>query len=171
MARPPSTTSLGIRSVTASSSPKAPSLGLQPSLEPGSRCFSITAPPPKLARPPRHRCSGVFPFDATRVLQLVAPGGSRPRWFRRTDLTAVRCAGSTRAFTDQEQCLPKPTWCSVASVSNTRRHNNALHQTGRGGAVASRPVVEARPAGERECSTGTKAVPETEDPRRWKVWS
>ena len=32
--------------------------------------------------------------------------------------------------------------------------NNGLHQTGRGGAVASRPVVEARPAGEAECSTG-----------------
>ena len=32
--------------------------------------------------------------------------------------------------------------------------NNALHQTGRGGAAVSlcrRPVVEARPAGEREC--------------------
>jgi hypothetical protein len=34
--------------------------------------------------------------------------------------------------------------------------NNALHQTGRGGAAVSlcrRPVVEARPAGERECCT------------------
>ena len=30
--------------------------------------------------------------------------------------------------------------------------NNALHLTRRGGAVASRPVVEARLAGERECS-------------------
>ena len=30
-------------------------------------------------------------------------------------------------------------------------HNNALHPTGRGGVAASRPVVEARPAGEREC--------------------
>jgi len=34
-------------------------------------------------------------------------------------------------------------------------HNNGLHQTGRGGAVASRPVVEARPAGEAGCSTGS----------------
>ena len=32
-------------------------------------------------------------------------------------------------------------------------HNNALHQTGRVGAAAARPVVEARPAGERECCT------------------
>ena len=32
--------------------------------------------------------------------------------------------------------------------------NNGLHQTGRGGAVASRPVVEARPAGEAECCAG-----------------
>ena len=35
-------------------------------------------------------------------------------------------------------------------------HNNALHQTGRGGAAGflrRRPVIEARPAGERECST------------------
>jgi hypothetical protein len=31
--------------------------------------------------------------------------------------------------------------------------NNGLHQTGRGGAVASRPVVEARPAGEPRCWT------------------
>ncbi len=32
-----------------------------------------------------------------------------------------------------------------------RAYNNALHQTRRGGAAASRPVVEARLAGEREC--------------------
>ncbi len=36
----------------------------------------------------------------------------------------------------------------------SRLANNGLHQTGRGGAVASRPVVEARPAGEAGCSTG-----------------
>jgi len=30
-------------------------------------------------------------------------------------------------------------------------HNNGLHQTGRGGAAAARPVVEARPAGEAGC--------------------
>ena len=38
-----------------------------------------------------------------------------------------------------------------------RPSNKGLHQTGRGGvAFASRrrPVVEARPAGEAECSTG-----------------
>ena len=29
--------------------------------------------------------------------------------------------------------------------------NNGLHQTGRVGAAASRPVVEARPAGEAKC--------------------
>lgn len=29
--------------------------------------------------------------------------------------------------------------------------NNGLHQTGREGAAASRPVVEARPAGEAGC--------------------
>jgi len=38
-------------------------------------------------------------------------------------------------------------------VSNIQLSNNGLHQTGRGGAVASRPVVEARPAGEAKCST------------------
>jgi len=32
--------------------------------------------------------------------------------------------------------------------------NNAMHQTRRGGAVASRPVVEARLAGDCECCTG-----------------
>jgi hypothetical protein len=43
----------------------------------------------------------------------------------------------------------------------TEPQNNALHQTGRGGAAVSlcrRPVVEARPAGERECSTGLRCV-------------
>ena len=35
----------------------------------------------------------------------------------------------------------------------SRLHNNGLHQTRRGGAVASRPVVEARLAGEAECCT------------------
>jgi hypothetical protein len=40
-----------------------------------------------------------------------------------------------------------------AAARNNQPYNNALHQTGRGGAVASRPVVEARPAGERECWT------------------
>jgi hypothetical protein len=33
-------------------------------------------------------------------------------------------------------------------------HNKALHQTRRGGAVASRPVVEARLAGEGRCCAG-----------------
>ena len=33
------------------------------------------------------------------------------------------------------------------------RPNNGLHQTGRVGAAASRPVVEARPAGEAKCCT------------------
>ncbi len=38
-------------------------------------------------------------------------------------------------------------------------YNNALHQTGRGGAAGflrRRPVVEARPAGERECCAGLR---------------
>ena len=38
-----------------------------------------------------------------------------------------------------------------------RPHNNALHQTRRRGVAASRPVVEGRLAGERECSTGEGA--------------
>ena len=38
--------------------------------------------------------------------------------------------------------------------SEVTSSNNGLHQTGRGGAVASRPVVEARPAGEAECWAG-----------------
>ena len=45
--------------------------------------------------------------------------------------------------------------CSAFSLGP---ENNALHQTRRGGAVASRPVVEARLAGERECSTGLAKV-------------
>ncbi len=32
--------------------------------------------------------------------------------------------------------------------------NNGLHQTRRGGVAASRPVVEARLAGEAKCCTG-----------------
>ena len=39
----------------------------------------------------------------------------------------------------------------------TALSNNALHLTGRGGAavfLCRRPVVEARPAGERECCAG-----------------
>ena len=36
----------------------------------------------------------------------------------------------------------------------TRPSNNAMHQTRRGGAAASRPVVETRLAGDCECSTG-----------------
>ena len=35
--------------------------------------------------------------------------------------------------------------------------NKGLHQTGRGGAAAPRPVVEARPAGEARCSTHPEA--------------
>jgi len=37
---------------------------------------------------------------------------------------------------------------------NRRPSNDGLHQTGRGGAVASRPVVEARLAGEGKCWAG-----------------
>jgi hypothetical protein len=36
--------------------------------------------------------------------------------------------------------------------------NKGLHQTRRGGAAASRPVVEARLAGEAWCSTGLRAL-------------
>jgi len=36
----------------------------------------------------------------------------------------------------------------------TAPSNNGLHQTRRGGAAASRPVVEARLAGEAECCAG-----------------
>jgi len=42
--------------------------------------------------------------------------------------------------------------------------NNALHLTRRRGVAASRPVVEGRLAGERECSTGlrvSRPVPAT----------
>jgi hypothetical protein len=39
----------------------------------------------------------------------------------------------------------------VALVLRRALHNKALHQTRRGGAVASRPVVEARLAGEGRC--------------------
>jgi len=42
-------------------------------------------------------------------------------------------------------------------VRAQERANNGLHQTGREGAVASRPVVEARPAGEPECCAGRGA--------------
>ena len=43
---------------------------------------------------------------------------------------------------------------SLLNLGWVRPSNNGLHQTRRGGAVASRPVVEARLAGEAECSTG-----------------
>ena len=38
--------------------------------------------------------------------------------------------------------------------SSTMASNKCMHQTGRVGAAASRPVVEARPAGDARCSTG-----------------
>ena len=40
------------------------------------------------------------------------------------------------------------------AAHNSRLSNNALHLTRRRGVAASRPVVEGRLAGERECSTG-----------------
>ncbi len=43
-------------------------------------------------------------------------------------------------------------------------HNNAMHQTRRGGAVASRPVVEARLAGDCECCTGMEVGPQCPSP-------
>ena len=48
----------------------------------------------------------------------------------------------------------KRAWCpgGKRSVAQARApYNKALHQTRRGGAVASRPVVEARLAGEGRC--------------------
>jgi hypothetical protein len=42
-------------------------------------------------------------------------------------------------------------------VRITSLDNNGLHQTRRVGAAASRPVVEARLAGEAECSTHPEA--------------
>mgnify|MGYP007054666839 CR=1 FL=1 len=44
----------------------------------------------------------------------------------------------------------------TSRLGGARPHNNGLHQTGREGAAVAfrwRPVVEARPAGERGCST------------------
>ncbi len=40
--------------------------------------------------------------------------------------------------------------------------NKALHQTRRGGVLASRAVVEARLAGEGRCSTGAAWIATTE---------
>ena len=45
-----------------------------------------------------------------------------------------------------------------AARNNKQLHNNGLHQTRRGGAAASRPVVEARLAGEAGCSTDQRIV-------------
>ena len=48
---------------------------------------------------------------------------------------------------------------NVARISAA--YNNALHQTGRGGAavfLCRPPVVEARPAGERECCAGLAGI-------------
>ena len=45
---------------------------------------------------------------------------------------------------------------SSGSSTTGERPNNGLHQTWRGGVLASRAVVEARPAGEAKCSTGTE---------------
>ncbi len=41
-------------------------------------------------------------------------------------------------------------------LNSTAPHNNALHQTKRGGAPAAQAVVEARFAGERECCAGVE---------------
>ena len=62
-------------------------------------------------------------------------------------------SGSTAANSDR---APEPTVPKTNRVSN-----NALHQTGRGGAAGflrSRPVVEARPAGEAECYPDRKCI-------------
>ena len=42
--------------------------------------------------------------------------------------------------------------------TTTGPHNKALHQTRRGGVLASRAVVEARLAGEGRCSTGRRGL-------------
>ena len=53
-------------------------------------------------------------------------------------------------------------WCLAdayrweARMQSTGLANNGLHQTRREGAAASRPVVEARLAGEAGCSTGNR---------------
>jgi len=39
-------------------------------------------------------------------------------------------------------------------------YNKALHQTRRGGVAASRPIVEARLAGEGRCYPGSRAAKE-----------
>ena len=60
----------------------------------------------------------------------------------------------------QERFLGAPTGrheaksCGTVPVNNNRRQNNALQRTGREGAallLRRGPVVEARPAAEREC--------------------
>ena len=75
---------------------------------------------------------------------------SRRRW-RPRRASETRCICAVKVMDNHREVR-----FHVASI--TGQANNALHQTGRGGAAVSlrcQPVVEARPAGEAECSTGT----------------
>jgi len=68
----------------------------------------------------------------------------------------LRFHGHRRGSTSVIKHVVRSFTIGTSWLGGARPHNNALHQTGRGGvAVRSpRPVVEARPAGERECCTG-----------------
>jgi hypothetical protein len=54
--------------------------------------------------------------------------------------------------------------CKTFMSNSNVPQNNGLHQTGRGGVAfpsRRRPVIEARPAGEPECSTLLARAPRT----------
>ena len=105
--------------------------------------------------------------EGSRPLQ---PGPGRPASSRvRGSLPSASVPGSACEWSPQRlalgdtlasgSCALKAYRFPVATVARNRQlSNNALHLTRRGGAVASRPVVEARLAGERECSTGLSPV-------------
>jgi hypothetical protein len=95
----------------------------------------------------------VRPFSSLGLLsELAQPSsnimsaGARPSRFHR----------QPRGSTSVIKRLVRSFTIGSSRLGGARPYNNALHLTKGGGAVASRPVVEAPFAGERECWAGTR---------------
>ena len=83
------------------------------------------------------------------------PSTTRPWWPKIWPFVARDDRSHSLPGYDSEVGRNGPVRASGRLGTTGRPYNNGLHQTRRGGAAASRPVVEARLAGEAECSTGT----------------
>ena len=148
-----------------------------PQLRPGRDCRTfvpvmdsvrgVPAPPSAQWRPCLHSWRAPSLSTRTHIQRSPAsPAASRLQSHRRRRLPCAPrgCGSISISANSRASLVVSPCMYPMHRVPKaTAPSNNALHQTGREGAAGflrRRPVVEARPAGERECWAGNRDAKE-----------